>query len=145
MQEKADIESYRVSESFRGDIGLDRGKGEVEPAKKPGPGQTAGPNLEPLSVIIAELNERFGADLSDEDKVTIGHLEDLLGSDETLKASIKVNPPETARLAFDTIVQDRLQEIVETNFKLYKRVTDDGAFAQVLVDWLYDRFRKGAG
>jgi len=145
VQEKADIESYRVSESFRGDIQLERGKGEVEPAKKPGPSQTPEAKLEPLSAIIAELNERFGADLSDEDKVTIGHLEDLLGADETLKASIKVNPPETARLAFDTIVQDRLQEIVETNFKLYKRVTDDGAFAQVLVDWLYDRFRKEAG
>jgi type I restriction enzyme, R subunit len=55
---------------------------------------------------------------------------------------IGVNPTETARLAFDTIVQDRLQEIVETNFKLYKRVADDDAFARVLVDWLYDRFRK---
>lgn len=145
VQEKADIESYRVSESFRGDIQLDRGKGEVEPAKKPGGGQTLGENLEPLSMIIAELNERFGADLSGEDKVTIGHLEDLLGADETLKASMKVNPPETARLAFDHIVQDRLQEIVETNFKLYKRVTDDDAFGQVLIDWLFERFRREVG
>jgi type I restriction enzyme R subunit len=142
VQEKADIESYRVTESFRGDIQLDRGKGEVEPPKKPGPGQTPEVLLEPLSAIIAELNERFGTELSDEDVVTISHLEDLLTADETLKASIKVNPPETARLAFDHIVQDRLQEIVETNFKLYKRVSDDNAFAQVLVDWLYDRFRR---
>ena len=56
-----------------------------------------------------------------------------------------MNPSETARLAFDHIVQDRLQDIVETNFRLYKRVTDDHAFGQVLVDWLYDRFRKGVG
>ena len=144
VQEKIDLESYRVSETFHGDIALERGNGEVEPATKPGPGQTTGDELEPLSAIIAELNDRFGADLTDEDKVTISHLEDLLGADETLKASIRVNPPETARLAFDTIVQDRLQEIVETNFKLYKRVADDEAFATVLVDWLYDRFRKEA-
>lgn len=52
------------------------------------------------------------------------------------------SPPETARLAFDHIVQDRLQEIVDTNFKLYKRVADDKAFADVLVEWLYDRFKK---
>ncbi len=42
------------------------------------------------------------------------------------------------------IVEDRLQGIVETNFKLYRRVADDEAFAQVLVDWLYERFRKEA-
>lgn len=142
VQEKIDLESYRVAESFRGDIELERGKGEVEPPKKPGSGQPSAVDLEPLSAIIAELNDRFGADLTDEDRVTIQHLQDLLGADETLKASVRVNPPETARLAFNHIVEDRLQEIVETNFKLYKRVADDAAFAQVLVDFLYDRFRS---
>ncbi|MDZ4064030.1 MAG: type I restriction endonuclease subunit R, partial [Coriobacteriia bacterium] len=142
VQEQIDLDSLNMRPTFTGDIELDRGKGELEPITKPGEGQKSAEHLEPLSAIIAELNERFGADLSDEDKITIGHLEDLLAADETLKASIKVNPPETAKLAFDTIVQDRLQEIVETNFKLYKRVSDDEAFGRVLVDWLYDRFRK---
>jgi type I restriction enzyme, R subunit len=142
VQDQIDLDSLNMRPTFTGDIELDRGNGELEPIIKPGNGQKAAEHFEPLSAIIAELNERFGADLSDEDKVTISHLEDLLTADETLKASIKVNPPETARLAFDTIVQDRLQEIVETNFKLYKRVADDDAFAHVLVDWLYDRFRK---
>ncbi len=32
--------------------------------------------------------------------------------------------------------------VQETSFKLYKRFSDDNALAQVLVDWLYDRFRK---
>lgn len=145
VQDQIDLDSLNMRPTFTGDIELERGKGEVEPVKKPGEGQKAADHLEPLSAIIEELNERFGADLTDEDKTTIGHLEDLLAADETLKASIKVNPPETAKLAFDTIVQDRLQEIVETNFKLYKRVADDDSFARVLVDWLYDRFRKEMG
>lgn len=46
---------------------------------------------------------------------------------------------------FDRFVQSRLQDIVETNFKLYKRVADDEAFARVLVDWLYDRFKHEVG
>ncbi len=142
VQEKIDLESLDVRKTFAGDIDLERGSGEVEPVRKPGPLPDSGETLEPLSLIIAELNERFGADLTDEDRVTLQHLEDLLGADETLKASIRVNPPETARLAFEHIVEDRLQEIVETNFKLYKRVADDEAFAQVLIGWLYDRFRK---
>ena len=142
VQEQVDLDSLNMRPTFTGDIGLERGRGELDPIKKPGEGQKPAEHVEPLSAIIAELNERFGADLTEEDKVTLQHLEDLLHADATLKASIRVNPPETARLAFDTIVQDRLQEIVETNFKLYKRVADDDAFASVLVDWLYDRFRK---
>lgn len=142
IQDKVDMESYRITADEMIDIGLDRGQMDVDPVKKPGEGQAKAEDLEPLSAIIAELNERFGTNLTDEDKITIQHLEDLLGADETLRASVRINPPETARLAFDHIVQDRLQEIVDTNFKLYKRVADDNAFAQVLVDFLYDRFKK---
>jgi type I restriction enzyme R subunit len=145
VQDQIDLDSLNMRPTFTGDIELERGKGELEPVKKPGEGVKPAEHLEPLSEIIAELNERFGADLTDEDKVTIGHLEDLLAADETLKASIRVNPPETAKLAFDAIVQDRLQGIVDTNFKLYKRVADDEAFGRVLVDWLYERFRKEVG
>jgi type I restriction enzyme R subunit len=144
VQEKVDLESYRVSETFSGEIQIERGDNTVDPATKPGTGQQTVPQIDPLSAIIAELNDRFGAALSDEDRVTLGHLQDLLAADETLKASVRVNPPETARLAFNHIVEDRLQGIVETNFQLYKKVADDKAFATVLVDWLFDQFRQEA-
>lgn len=66
----------------------------------------------------------------------------MLTADETLKASVLVNPPEMARFAFEHIVQDRLQDIVETNFKFCKRVADDEAFARVLVGWLCGLFKR---
>ncbi len=145
IQEKVDLESYRVSESFRGDIELERGNGEVDPQSKPGPGRPKEEEQEPLSAIITELNERFGAELTEEDKVTIAHLEELLASDETLKASARINPPDKAKTAFDNVFKERLQGIVETNFGLYRRVTDDRAFADVLIGWLYDRSREDLG
>jgi len=42
-------------------------------------------------------------------------------------------------------VKDQLQEMVDTNFELYKRVTDDRQFAKYLLDWLFERMLKGAG
>jgi type I restriction enzyme R subunit len=51
------------------------------------------------------------------------------------------NAPENARLTFDHVVGDRLQEMVESNFKFYKRITDDRAFSKFVLDWLFDRFR----
>lgn len=142
VQDQIDLGSLDMRPTFTGDIELERGKGEVDPVKKPGPEQRVAERLEPLSEIIDELNERFGFDGGAEDMATLGHLGEVLSADETLKKSTKVNPPETARLAFDTIAQDRLGEIVDTNFKLYKRVADDPAFARFLLDWLYDRFKE---
>ena len=72
VQEKIDLESLNMRLTFTGPVSLTRGTGDVDPVTKPGPGQKPAERLEPLSAIIAELNERLGADLTDEDKVTIG-------------------------------------------------------------------------
>ena len=44
------------------------------------------------------------------------------------------------RLTFDPKVEDRIQEIVETNFELYKRITDDPDFGQALKNFLFDDY-----
>lgn len=75
-------------------------------------------------------------------KVTIRHPEDLLCADETLNDAVRVSPSETARSAFGNPVEDRFQEIAETNIALCRRVADDAVFAQVLADFLHDRLRS---
>jgi hypothetical protein len=40
------------------------------------------------------------------------------------------------------VVTDRLQDMVDTNFKFYKRITDDREFSKYFLDWLFDRLRK---
>jgi type I restriction enzyme R subunit len=61
-------------------IGVKRGEGEIDPqkAERPLPGAA---EIEVLSRIIRELNERFGTDLTDEDKVFIEELENRLAAD----------------------------------------------------------------
>ncbi|OIP60638.1 MAG: hypothetical protein AUK29_11230 [Nitrospirae bacterium CG2_30_53_67] len=36
-------------------------------------------------------------------------------------------------------------DMLDTNFKFYKRVTDDPDFAKFFLDWLFERFRRGLG
>lgn len=50
-------------------------------------------------------------------------LEERLAGDARLAASVRANPPGTARLTFDIAVTDKLQEMVDTNFEFYERVT----------------------
>jgi type I restriction enzyme R subunit len=142
VQEKIDMESYRVRQTWKGKIRLERGEGKVEPigAKE---SHAPGSDLsEPLSQIIRELNERFGTDFSEEDKVFVKLLEEKLAEDVSLVASIRANTPENARLTFDHVVTDRLQEMVDTNFKFYKRINDDRDFSRFFLDWLFERFRR---
>ena len=51
-----------------------------------------------------------------------------------------MNTRENVRLTFDPKVEDKIQEIVETNFDLYKRITDDPDFGRALKNHLFDDY-----
>ena len=53
-----------------------------------------------------------------------------------------LNPPENARLTFEHVVNDQLQEMIDANFKFYKQVNDDEDFAAHFIGWLFDRYYK---
>jgi hypothetical protein len=134
------MESYRVQQTSRGRIALERQAGQLDPmATKPRPGGGE-EELEALSRIIAALNERFGLNLGPEHRVTLEHIRSALDLDAGLDASARVNTRENVRLTFDPKVEDKIQEIVETNFDLYKRITDDPDFGRALKNFLFDDY-----
>lgn len=145
VQEKIDMDSLRVQRTFTGDIGLERGTGRLEPMGDRGDragGAAPGEELEPLSRIIQELNERYGANLGPEDRITLGRILDKAEKKEALRLSVENNTEENARLAFETVVTDLLQDLVDTNFKLYKRISDDRHFSSHLMADLFEEYRK---
>jgi type I restriction enzyme R subunit len=101
--------------------------------------------LEPLSQIIRQLNEHFETDFAEDDRVFIRQLEEKLAGNAGLEAAVRSNPPENARLTFDLVVNDQLQDMIDTNFKFYKQINDDREFAKFFLGWLFDRYRKAAG
>jgi len=143
VQENIDMESYRVQKVTSGRIKLERGPGELEPTKLKGPVTLFPEELEPLSRIIKDLNERFGTDFADDDKVCIQQMENRLVADPGLEASARINPPENVRLTFDQVASDLLQDLMESNFKFYKRVTDDAEVRKFLFAWLFERYYRG--
>ncbi len=93
---------------------------------------TATPKPKPL--------ELFGLNLGSEHRVTLEQIRSALDRDTGLDASARVNTRENVRLTFDPKVEDKIQEIVETNFDLYKRITDDPDFGQALKNFLFDDY-----
>jgi hypothetical protein len=55
------------------------------------------------------------------------------------------NLPEKARLSFDQVFDETVQEIVETNIKRYKQLNRDPEMAQALRDVLFERYMRGRG
>ena len=142
VQQNIDMESYRIQETGSGKIQLERKTGMLDPvASKDERGQ-APEEQEALSRIIAELNERFGIDLGPEHGVTLEQMMGRLADDDALYIAARVNTRENVRLTFDTKVDQAIQEIVDSNFDLYKRITDDRAFGAEIKDRLFDQYLR---
>jgi type I restriction enzyme R subunit len=71
VQRNIDIESYTVKQTSRGKIKLPRGTSELQPVGPTGAVIPLPEDLEPLSQIIRELNERFGANLGENTRASI--------------------------------------------------------------------------
>jgi type I restriction enzyme R subunit len=142
ITQNIDMESYRIQQTSSGRIALDPGQGKLDP-KGPRGRQGVGPEeIEVLSRIIAALNERFGLNLGPEYRVTLGRMMERLDADPALDASARVNTRENVRLTFDQKVEHVIQDIVDSNSDLYKRITDDRAFGEMVKNFLFDQYLR---
>ena len=55
---------------------------------------------------------------------------------------MKVNTPENARLTFDNVANDKIQELIDTNLKFYKQINDDAEFGKFFMDFLFARYKN---
>ena len=143
IQQNIDMESYRIQETCSGQVTLERNGDKLDPMRSKGPVQRTEEELEALSRIIADLNERFGIELGPEHRITLGRMMERLEEDAALETATKVNTLENVRITFDLKVEQVIQEIVDLNFDLYKRITDDPAFGEVVKNHLFDQYLLG--
>ena len=142
IKEQIGLDSYRIQLMSNGKIKIVGREGELKPIKKIRDFTVIPNHKEPLSEIIEELNKRFGTDFTQDDKVFIEQLESKLEKNEALRKSVRINPPEDARLTFDHVATDMLQDMIDTNFKFYKQITDNQEFGKLFLDWLFNRYRQ---
>ena len=117
---KIDLGSFRTQKTYEGKVSLSRGIIEVPPQSVAESHEESEEELEPLSKIIQDLNERFGTDFSDDDKSFIEQLEIQLAYHPTLENSLLVNSPDNFRLTFNNTVNDIIQDMIDTNFKFFR-------------------------
>jgi type I restriction enzyme, R subunit len=140
VQQNVELQSYRIQQTHSGKIKLERGAKELIPITATGTGSLPTEQIEPLSEIVQEINQRFGTDFSEDERVFIQHLETKLDNSEPLKASLNVNTLENVKLTFNSLANDLMQDMLENNFNFYKQFNDDSEFANFLLEFLFNRF-----
>jgi type I restriction enzyme R subunit len=146
ITENINMDSYKIRETSKGSIKLIRG-GELEPISEIGTGQTPHEDVVRLSEILGYINEYFGTEFTDKDKVA--HFADDMERRMTGKEGLarafdpEVNPSEEHRkMAFDPHFTDVLEDMIDNNFSLYKKVTEDLKFGDLFKEFVFKKVER---
>jgi type I restriction enzyme R subunit len=144
ITQNINMDSYRVQQTSSGTIKLMDEDGQLQPISALGTGRPQQEDPAPLSQIIEYINDHFGTDFTNADKVRFfaenmgRRLEDQEGLRRALDTG--VNPSEeTRRLAFDTFFGDTLEDMIDSDFDIYKKIKDDPNFGVLFRAVMYRR------
>ena len=126
------LEYYRLHKIKEGSIDLIKGEtGELETFTEAG---IKRPKEEkaPLSIIIDKLNDRFGTEFEEADRLFFEQIASELVEDETLKNQAKANKLDTFKFAFEETFLDKLIERMSQNQEIFERILEDRAFGSLV-------------
>jgi type I restriction enzyme R subunit len=95
-----------------------------------------------LSEVIDVLNERFGLDLGDADKLYIEQIEATLAEDQELQEQAQANEIDNFRFGFDKKFEAAVIDRQFANEELFKKVMDDPEFSSAIRDLLLETLYK---
>ena len=124
IRDAADLDSFRLQETYSGSIELEKEQGVI-PGFGDGPLYNTENEKDLLSHIITALNETYGINLTEDDKVDIQRIRNRLEADEALRAVLNDDNPRDAKVyKFNQVLDRLLLEFVHTKLELYKKLTE---------------------
>jgi len=92
-----------------------------------------------LSEIIDLLNERFGTDFNNADRLFFDQIEEELISDEKLQMQARNNTKDNFKYGFDEAFLSKLIERMEDYQGIFEKILDDKEFGEVVRKWMLDK------
>lgn len=146
ITEKVNMSSFRIQETSKGSILLTNDDGRLRPVPEPGATRSIEDELTPLSEIIKEINEHFGTNFTENDKVgqALDDLQKGLIENPRLIAAANpaVNKKDDFDLVFKEIVLDEFNELIDVNIDLYSKIKDDADFGRMVKEMLLNNVYK---
>jgi type I restriction enzyme R subunit len=145
---EVELTHLRHQMTFSGTLSLSAEVGEVRSFFGEGKGGQQELELEHLSSIIEVLNERFGTELTDVDKLLLDQFEESWVADSELSDQARNNSLDNFRLVFDRRFLQTIITRADSNDEIYKRILDDedfrGALKEFYLRKVYGRLREEA-
>jgi type I restriction enzyme, R subunit len=122
------LQYYRLERIYSGSIDLKAGdlKGVYSPTDV-GTGKAKDEKV-PLSEIIAVLNERFGTEFSEEDRLFFQQIKEKAAKDEQIIQTALANPLDKFQLGIRKLIEDLFIQRMADNDKIVTRYMDDRDF-----------------
>lgn len=115
IKNKLKLEYYKLKEVFKGSISLAEGKGESSVGGKVG--QVPDPALlDPLNEVIKRINDQYGIDLTEADKVIYNSIHDKLMADKKLQKVIKSSKDDEEKIFTSSIFPKFFGEAANSGF-----------------------------
>ena len=126
------LEYYRLQKIKEGSIDLIKGEdGELSGTTEAGLKREKEEEAL-LSEIITILNDRFGTEFEEADKLFFDQIEAELLLDETLQVQAKVNKIDTFKYAFEDLFVTKLIERMDQNQDIFEKILEDKAFGDLV-------------
>jgi len=148
LGDEVGLRYYRMERIFSGTIDLD--EGEDKGVKSPTDIGTGGAKEDkaPLSEIIKALNERFGTQFTEEDRLFFQQIKEKACNNEHVVQTALANPLDKFTLGIKKLLAAFMIERVTENDAIATRYMDDQQFEGVALPFLakeiYDSVREGA-
>lgn len=149
LSDEVSLDYYTNKKIFDGDLSLES-DGDIPPLT---PTQYAGgvgkeDEKEELSSIIQRLNERFGTDFTDAQKLSLEQIQEDFANDKDMVQKAKSNTLDDFKLAYVRAFMDKAVDRMSTNEKFFTKILDDEEFRTVLMEDMlvgtYNRLREEA-
>jgi len=145
---EVELTHLRHQITFTGSLSLEADVGEVKSFFGEGKGGQQELDLENLSTIVEILNERFGTELSDVDKLLFDQFEEDWIGDSELSDQAQSNTIDNFKFAFDRKFLKTITARVDANDEIFKRIFDEEGFRDAIQEFylrkVYERLRAEA-
>jgi type I restriction enzyme, R subunit len=144
---EVELTHLRRQMTFSGDLSLTAEVGEVRTFFGEGKGGRQELEMERLSNIVALLNDRFGTQLTEVDRLFFDQIEEDCMADELLSDQARNNTIENFSVVFEKKFLQTVISRADTNEEILKKVLDDDEFRAALGEFylrrIYGRLREG--
>ncbi len=144
---EVELDSYKIQHQYTTDLLLAKEDGEMFGMTPGGASGKDDDEMDMLTNIIKVLNDTFGIELTDDDKVEFKKMKDKIYSNEELMSFFnKNNSRDNIQDKFSEEIDAELLNFINTKLDLYNKLTEDKVnfmFKKIWFDDLYNKRIRG--